>query len=112
MKAEDVPAELVEKAARARTSAQHGRPLHDAVWSAVRSRIEEVWIASALAAVLPEYAATVLEEAADVWQRGAWADAPRRADRVQERIANGKHVSDWLRARAARLTATTDGTTT
>jgi hypothetical protein len=44
----------------------------------------------------------VFEEAADDWQRGEWADAPRRADRVQERIANGEHVGQWLRARGRR----------
>lgn len=45
-----------------------------------------------------------LREAADEWTHGAWADAPRRFDRIAERIANGQHVGDWLRDRAA-LTA-------
>lgn len=67
---EDVDAELVEKAARARISAQHGRPLTDAEWSAVRSRIEEVWIASTLAAVLPDIQAEALEEAAESFTEG------------------------------------------
>ena len=44
-----------------------------------------------------------LRDAADIWQRGQWADAPRRADRVQERIANGQFVGNWLRARADRI---------
>ena len=44
-----------------------------------------------------------LTEAADAWRRGKWADAPRCADRVQERIANGQYVTDWLRARAAAV---------
>lgn len=62
--------------------------------------------------VIAAIQAQALREAADVWQRGAWADAPRRADRVQERIANGEHVSEWLRERAARLASTTEETTT
>ncbi|MEU4386598.1 hypothetical protein [Promicromonospora sp. NPDC023805] len=62
-------------------------------------------------ALLHEYGATVLQQAADDWQRGEWANAPRRADRVQERIANGQHVGDWLRARAARPPATAKGPT-
>lgn len=44
-----------------------------------------------------------LSEAADAWQWGQWADAPRCADRVQERIANGQFVTDWLRARASSV---------
>lgn len=44
-------------------------------------------------------AAKALNDAADAWQHGQWADAPRRADRIEERIANGQHVTDWLRAR-------------
>lgn len=56
-----------------------------------------------------EAAARALEEAADDWQRGEWANAPRRLDQVQERIANGQHVGDWIRARAARLTDTSEG---
>lgn len=56
-------------------------------------------------ALLREYGAAVLDEEADVWSRGAWADAPRHADRVQERIANGRHVGEWLRDRAARRRA-------
>lgn len=55
-----------------------------------------------------EIQAQALRDAEDNWQGGEWADAPRRADRIQERLANGKHVGDWLRRRAARLTATTE----
>lgn len=55
--------------------------------------------------LLREYGARVLQEAADAWQRGEWANAPRRADRVQERIASGQHVGDWIRERAAGLRA-------
>lgn len=39
----------------------------------------------------------------------AWraaANAPRRPDAVQERLANARHVSDWLRERADREEAT------
>lgn len=41
-----------------------------------------------------------LRKAAEVWQQGAWADAPRHADRVRERIATGQWVGEWLRTRA------------
>jgi hypothetical protein len=41
--------------------------------------------------------------AADDWQTGEWANAPRSADRIQERIANGQYVTDWLRARAGKV---------
>jgi hypothetical protein len=43
-----------------------------------------------------------LLKAADAWQQGEWANAPRRDDRVEERLANGQYVADWLRARAER----------
>lgn len=59
-----VTAEMVEAAARARISAQWGRPVEDHEWSAVRSGVEEQWMAAALAAVLPLYRVEVLEEAA------------------------------------------------
>lgn len=54
-------------------------------------------------------AAATLNDAADDWQRGEWANAPRRPDPVQERIANGQYVGDWLRERAARYQPTTSG---
>jgi hypothetical protein len=47
--------------------------------------------------------AEALREAAEAWQRGEWASAPRCADRAQERIANGQHVTNWLRARANQI---------
>ena len=47
--------------------------------------------------------ARALRDVADKWSQGQWADAPRRADRVQERIANAQHVGDWLRAHAAQI---------
>lgn len=60
-------------------------------------------IDAALAAATPHIAAQALTKVADKWQRGAWADAPRCADRVQERIANGQWVHEWLRARAKEV---------
>jgi len=57
----------------------------------------------ALGAVYANIQAEALEAAADDWRSGLWAAAPRRADRVQERIANGQFVGDWLRQRASRL---------
>jgi len=50
-------------------------------------------------------AARALQEAADKWQWGEWANAPRCADRVQERIANAQYVTDWLRERNAALSS-------
>jgi hypothetical protein len=47
-----------------------------------------------------EVAAKALDDAALTWQTGDWGDAPRRANRVQERLANAQHVTNWLRARA------------
>ncbi|MGI8682056.1 MAG: hypothetical protein ACR2JO_07995 [Mycobacteriales bacterium] len=47
--------------------------------------------------------AEALREAGDEWTQGRWADAPRRVDRVQERIATAQHVGDWLRDRAEHL---------
>lgn len=61
--------DLSEAAARARISAQWGRPVEDHEWAAVRSGIEEKWMAVALAAVLPLYRAEVLEEAAKAVER-------------------------------------------
>lgn len=50
-------------------------------------------------------AAGALRRAADAWQHGNWANAPRRPDRVAERIANAQYVGDWLRARADAIDA-------
>jgi hypothetical protein len=63
------------------------------------------WAAGLLADpdALAKAKAEALREAAEAWQLGEWADAPRCADRVQERIANGQHVGDWLRARANQI---------
>ena len=48
--------------------------------------------------------AQALRDAAGDWLHGEWAHAPRRRDRVEERIANAQHVGDWLLTRADRLT--------
>lgn len=42
-----------------------------------------------------------LREAADKWQLGEWANAPRRTARIEERMANAQFVSDWLREQAS-----------
>lgn len=47
--------------------------------------------------------AAALEAAADTWQRGAWGDTPRKADRVADRIAAANHVTAWLRERAGEV---------
>jgi len=57
------------------------------------------------ASAIQQIKATALREAADAWQTGQWADAPRRPDRVQERMANAQYVSDWLRRRAEEESA-------
>jgi hypothetical protein len=64
--------------------------------------------------VLDQFRAEAVERAlsatADKWQWGAWADAPRCADQVKERIANAQFVTDWLRARAKEAeSAAVDG---
>jgi hypothetical protein len=53
-------------------------------------------------AAAPVVAGRALSLAADDWQQGEWANAPRRADRVQERLANAQHVTNWLRARSEK----------
>lgn len=50
-----------------------------------------------------EAKAQALEEAADAWQTGGWADAPRYPDQVQERIAHGQFVTEWLGQRAQQI---------
>lgn len=57
---------------------------------------------AALEAAAPLIAGRALSQAADDWQRGEWADAPRYADPAKERIANAQHVTDWLRARSEK----------
>lgn len=66
------------------------------------SAIYNVVIVPLLAEAERKGAEQSLRQAADDWQQGQWADAPRRADRVQERMANAQFVTDWLRARAER----------
>jgi hypothetical protein len=88
--------EIVEVAADGLMEVCYGQELPEAPIDLARAALE---------AAAPLIAGRALNEAADTWQRGAWADAPRRADRVQERIANGQHVGDWLRGCADRIEA-------
>lgn len=109
----EVPDALVEKAARARWDAEPTTGLfkrYDDLDDHTRELLDNAE-RHALAAVLPEIRAQALNDAANDWQRGEWANAPRRANQVQERIANGQYVGDWLRDRAARLTTTEEPTT-
>lgn len=112
----DIPAELVETAARAwwehdaegmatwcDQMGVESDPTWDEISDADREHVRESIAIPILAAVWDEVQARALQEACEDWSRGEWADAPRRADRVQERIANGQHVGEWLRTRAARL---------
>ena len=41
-----------------------------------------------------------LMEAQEKWRGGDWANAPRRKNPIEERIANGQFVTDWLKERA------------
>jgi len=67
-------------------------------------RLSAVVEPPAIAALIEEAVAAALTEVADRWQCGEWANAPRCADRVQERIANAQYVTDWLRSAAAKHT--------
>lgn len=100
MKAEDVDAALVEKAAQALSMLRHGMP--DVYAASTRAEVRV-----ALAAVLPLHEATVearvLEDAAITWPAGS-----------QALVARG-YVHSWLRRRyitakkrAARLATTTE----
>lgn len=106
--------ELTDEAVEAACEAMHDAYEDAAVrhgW-ATQERSRKPWsevpeankatMRDAVRAAAPLIAARVLNHAADDWQGGEWADAPRRADRAQERIANGQYVGDWLRARAAK----------
>ena len=50
-----------------------------------------------------EAAQEALLGAADAWTQGAWADTPRRADRVADRMAASQFAGDWLRDRATQI---------
>lgn len=97
-KAEDVDAGLVEKVAEVIEGLLYG--LGGPGSRAVARR--------ALAAAIPEVRAQALRDAAFEWQTREWTNVPRRADRVADRLGAAQHVCNWLRERAARLTATTE----
>jgi hypothetical protein len=102
--------ETLEKGARALWDSQTRQPwqqVGDDEWPswvdlAARDRLRER-ARAVLDATAGDIAARALEEAADTWQTGEWANAPRHANRVADRLGAAQHVSDWLRARAARL---------
>ena len=121
MKAEDVPAEIVEKAYRARADYMRGEPIGDLEWQAVWSTIEADGMRHALAAVLPEVRAQALaprwlsEHDREVAARALREAAERILPYSDIGLANGApraDVSAWLMDRAARLATTTEGTTT
>lgn len=112
MKAEDVPDELVEKAGRAMYESraieldQDG----DTGWSALPGPWRKEWregARHALAAVLPGIQAQALREVADVVKR--YTGRLESADGADEVVSL---IESVIRQRAARLTATADGTTT
>ena len=58
-----------------------------------------------LAQVRREAKIEALREAADEWTQGKWADVPRMADRLHERVETANYVGNFLRARADRMEA-------
>lgn len=100
--------EMVERIARRRYE-DHVRidkyPQNWPTWEDFHGVFKESVVAGARAeaeAIAPLIAGRALSLAADDWQRGEWADAPRYADRVKERLANAQHVTNWLRARSEK----------
>lgn len=53
--------------------------------------------------VVPVIAAQALRDAADAWQAGAWAETPRYADPVADRLSSAQFAYGWLRARADQI---------
>ena len=64
---------------------------------------KDAWRQLQAVAVAAAAEAAALEAAADTWQRGAWGDTPRKADRVADRLAAAQFVGDWLRERAGEV---------
>ena len=50
-----------------------------------------------------EVAARTLRDAALDWQTRAWANTPRHADRIADRMAASQYACDWLRAHADQI---------
>jgi hypothetical protein len=98
--------ELTERLAAALLRARYW----SSQWMPERDGVEG--LAHALLPVVQAYAAEkaaeALNQTADAWQWGAWADTPRHADRVADRIGAAQYVTDWLRARAQALRTDTD----
>lgn len=117
MKAEDVPVELVEKAGRAM---YENRVIEldqggDTDWDALTEPWREEWredARHALAAVLPDIQAQALEDAADGMHGAQHTGCFRMTCPDCREFRVRTDVRAYLRARAARLTDTTEGTTT
>jgi hypothetical protein len=56
-----------------------------------------------LAQVERAAAVKALREAADEWQTKGWADTPRHADRIADRMGASQYALNWMRARADRI---------
>lgn len=82
-------------------------PRPDEAVQGYAERVAQTALLAALPILRAQWAEEVLTETADTWQCGEWANAPRCPDRVQERIANAQHVTDWLRARISNYTGGT-----
>ncbi|QTV79465.1 hypothetical protein [Microbacterium sp. NIBRBAC000506063] len=50
-----------------------------------------------------EVAARTLEDAANAWTQGEWANTPRKAERAADRLSAAQYAGDWLRARAESI---------
>lgn len=76
-------------------------------WSGGPRRDDLLELAHALLPVVDrianQRAAQALTQTANVWQYSVWADMPRSAGRVADRIEAAQFVTDWLRARADAL---------
>jgi hypothetical protein len=78
--------------------------LTDAEWKEFQAIPDQgyshrAWVDGKIAERESAARAQALDDAWRKWQAGAWADAPRYPDRVQERIANAQFVLEWLGAR-------------
>lgn len=110
MRPEEVPAEMVERVARALESAYHdaqSRPV-----SMAMEGLFTVQARHALAAVLPDIQAQALEDAADGMHSAQHTGCFRMTCPDCREFRVRTDVRAYLRSRAARLTTTTDGTTT
>ena len=80
---------------------KHGAPSHADMIDALADALAAAPVVDG--AKLAEMKARALDEAADAWLHGEWADTPRHADRVADRMGASQFAGDWMRRRAAVL---------